>query len=108
MFDELLLMKIRNFIVRNCWTFIKYSIVGAAVTIIDVAGFTGLLRYTDLSRNLSATVSFVAAVINNYTFNRLWTYKSHDSKISKQFTKFLIVSIIGLGLNLFFLWVFSN
>lgn len=98
---------------KHGWTFLKYATVGATGTIIDVAGFTLLVEKTGLGatntkRIIAAGVSFIAAVINNYVFNRIWTFKSHDREISNEFLKFFIVSIIGLALNVFFLTVFSN
>lgn len=100
-------MKILEFLKGNWWTFIKYVVVGISGTIIDVAGFTGLVHYTNISRNGAATISFIAAVINNFTWNRLWTFKSRVKNIGKQFFEFLLVSIGGLVLNLLFLSLFS-
>src|SRR3990172_9266078 len=101
-------MKLNDFIKKNWRLLIKYSLVGISGTIIDVAGFTFLVSYTGLTRNLAATTSFVAAVINNYTWNRLWTFKSRVKNVSLQFVKFFLVSLGGLLLNLSFLWVFSQ
>ncbi len=100
-------MQFKALLKKHGWTFIKYALVGASGTIIDVAGFT-LLVERGVGRNIAAVTSFIAAVVNNYTWNRLWTFHSHNKAVKTQFVKFLLVSIIGLLLNLFFLSVFSG
>lgn len=100
-------LKILNFIKQHTRTFLKYSVVGASGTVIDVVGFTGLIALTDMPRNLAASLSFSAAVVNNYTWNRIWTFRSRAPGIGKQFTRFLAISLSGLVLNLVFLGIFS-
>lgn len=95
--------------IKSNWKYaIKYAIVGATGTIIDIVGFAALLKFTSLNRFIAATFSFVAAVINNYTWNKVWTFKDHQKDVLLQFFTFLIISIGGLLLNLFFLGLFGN
>lgn len=101
-------MVILNWAKANWKYFIKYAIVGAVGTAIDIGGFAALLKYTNITRFPAATISFIAAVINNYTFNKIWTFHDHNKAVGKQFVKFLLVSLIGLLLNLFFLWFFGQ
>ncbi len=101
-------MKIKNWITHNWKYFFKYAIVGVGGTAIDIGGFAALLKFTSLSRFPAATISFIAAVVNNFTWNKIWTFHDRKSAIGKQFTIFFFVSIIGLGLNLFFLWFFGQ
>lgn len=95
--------------VHNNWKyFLKYAVVGATGTLIDIAGFAFLLQFTPLNRFFAATISFTAAVVNNYTWNKRWTFHDRDKHIGGQFLKFFLVSLGGLLLNLFFLWNFGN
>ena len=103
---------IKNFILNNWRLFIKYTLVGATGTALDVGGFTLLIKYTSLGQTLNtrliaATCTFIIAVINNFTWNKIWTFKDKQKNIKKQFTKFLTVSIGGLILNITFLTLFS-
>lgn len=100
-------MKLQEFFKSNWKYFVKYSIVGAVGTLIDVAGFAALLAFTPLNRFIAATISFIAAVINNFTFNKIWTFHDHSTAVTTQFTKFFIVSVGGLILNLTFLWIWG-
>ncbi len=99
---------IKQFIIGNWKYFLKYSIVGVSGTLIDIAGFAALLKFTSLNRFAAATISFIAAVANNFTWNKLWTFKDHQQNVSSQFAKFLLVSTGGLLLNLAFLWLFTR
>ncbi|GAI24525.1 unnamed protein product, partial [marine sediment metagenome] len=86
--------------------FVRFAIVGAINTGIDFGIFYVLTEYVGWDKEkgiafvvLAHAISFTAAVINSYILNKYWTFKSKGGDISKQFTKFLIVSIIGLILS---------
>jgi dolichyl-phosphate beta-glucosyltransferase len=48
---------------------------------------------------VATALSFMLAVINNFTLNKYWTFQNKHSNVRKQFIKFLIVSAIGLILT---------
>lgn len=54
-----------------------------------------------LNRNkfLANSLGFSLAVINNYLLNRAWTFSNSNTAFAAGFAKFIIVSIIGLGVN---------
>jgi putative flippase GtrA len=94
--------------------FIKFSLVGVLGTVIDFTLFNlllyvlshvlgwSLLAQFGLNGNLlvANTISFGAGVLNNYTWNRLWTFKeSRKAKKRQQLMKFAMVSLVGLLLN---------
>ena len=49
--------------------------------------------------------SFLVAVTNNYTWNRLWTFRGQRGHFAYQGMRFLVVSVAALLLNLAFLSV---
>lgn len=68
--------------------------------------FTWLFKdYMEFNKYFSNGIGFTFAVINNYTLNRLWTFKSNDKAIARQFSIFLILSVCGLLLSTFFLFL---
>lgn len=83
-----------------------------------ITGFVGLLidflftwickEYLGMDKYLSNAIGFTFAVVNNYVLNRLWTFKSNDNAIAKQFTTFLLVSLAGLMLNTSFLYLIHH
>jgi Predicted membrane protein len=61
---------------------------------------TGLCREViGLNQYIANSAGFLCAVASNYTLNRLWTFRSRDPAVAAQFSKFLVASLIGLGLN---------
>ena len=80
--------------------FIRFAIVGAIGAVIDFGVFnflTNLVVYFKENVVWASVISFILAVISNFTWNRLWTYPDSRSKpVSRQLTQFVTVSLIGL------------
>jgi putative flippase GtrA len=53
----------------------------------------------------AAICSFLVAVANNYTWNRLWTFRDERGGVAYQGARFLVVSTLALGANLLVLYV---
>ena len=49
--------------------------------------------------NLAAACSFLVAVTNNYTWNRLWTFRGQRGHVGYQGLRFFVVSLLALGAN---------
>jgi putative flippase GtrA len=79
--------------------FSRFLAVGAVGTLLDFSLLT-LLKLAGLPTLFANTFSFTAGLINNYTWNRLWTF--HDATPAnwrRQLMQFTTVSLIGLALN---------
>ena len=80
--------------------FIRFAIVGAIGAVIDFSVFnflTNLVGFFKENVVLASVISFILAVVSNFTWNRLWTYPDSRSKaIGRQLTQFVAVSVIGL------------
>lgn len=80
--------------------FIRFAIVGAIGAVVDF-GILNLLLALNVSYLVSATVSFIAAVLNNFTWNRFWTYPDSRSKpVSQQLVQFAVINVIGIGIRI--------
>ena len=78
----------------------KFSVVGASGYAINLAVYTALLRGAGFHYALAATCSFLVAVTNNYTWNRLWTFHAQRGHVGWQGLRFLIVALVAYGANL--------
>jgi dolichol-phosphate mannosyltransferase len=59
--------------------------------------------------HLAAAVgAFCVAVVNNFAWNRHWTFGARDGHAGFQAARFFAVSICGLGLNLVLLELFVS
>ncbi len=81
--------------------FLKFATIGVMGAIVDF-GTLNLLHATllppenTLNVGLSATLAFIAAILNNFLWNRFWTYPDSRSRsIRRQLTQFFIVSTVG-------------
>jgi putative flippase GtrA len=81
----------------------KFSIVGVSGYILNLAVYTALLKGADLHYTAAATCSFVVAVTNNYTWNRLWTFHAQRGHVGWQGLRFLLVALVAYGINLILL-----
>jgi putative flippase GtrA len=77
--------------------FLKFSFVGVTGTIVDF-GIMNLLRIAlHMPLIWSQAISFFCAVINNFLWNRYWTYpESRDKGIHHQLSQFFIINVIGI------------
>lgn len=75
----------------------RFALVGISGTIVDFTIFNLLSVGFGLPVILSSIGSFLIAVINNFIWNRNWTYpESKESSLSGQLVKFSVVSVLGL------------
>ncbi|MFZ4399595.1 MAG: GtrA family protein [Bacteroidales bacterium] len=84
--------------------FLKFGIVGASGVIVDF-GFTYLCKEIfKIQKYLANAIGFTIAASSNYLFNRIWTFHSLNPEIGLEYSKFLFISLIGLGINTLILW----
>lgn len=87
---------------------IKFGLVGLLGMMIDF-GTTWLCKEKlKWNKYVSNACGFSLAVICNYSINRRWTFTSSNPHWVKQFTLFVVVSLIGLLLNTGFLYFFHQ
>lgn len=78
---------------------IKFGIVGLGGMVIDFSITWICKEKLKLNKYLSNSFGFCGAVINNFFFNRYWTFNSTGHDLEGQFAKFLLVSLSGLAIN---------
>jgi putative flippase GtrA len=78
----------------------KFCTVGASGYVVNLAVFSALLLGADFHHLVAATVSFLVAVTNNYTWNRLWTFRGQRGHVAYQGLRFLVVALCALIANL--------
>ncbi len=81
--------------------FIKFAVVGISGTLIDIGLFNLFNQKFGIHPNYAKAYSFSLAVFNNFFWNRIWTYpESKTLPFIRQFSQYLMVSIVGLLINL--------
>jgi dolichol-phosphate mannosyltransferase len=86
---------------RSNWEqLVKFCVVGASGYVVNLAVYTLLLDGAGLHYISAAVGSFLVAVTNNYTWNRLWTFRAQRGGVAYQGMRFFVVSTIALIANL--------
>jgi len=81
--------------------FLKFCVVGTVGFVVDTGILNSLIFLGGWIPVMAKAVSFTAAVINNFLWNRHWTYPESRSKpIWQQISQFFMVNTAGLGINL--------
>lgn len=77
--------------------FFKFALVGTLGFGVDVGVFNLFRNLVGLPAEISSVISFIAAVLSNFTWNRLWTYPESRSKpLASQLLQFGVVNVAGL------------
>lgn len=87
---------------------IKFGLAGLLGMAIDF-GITWVGKEKlKLNRYLANAIGFSVAVTNNYLINRIWTFSSTNVHWGVEFSKFFLVSLIGLCLNTAIIFLFHQ
>ena len=80
--------------------FVRFLIVGASGTVLDFVLLIVFKEAFHLATLIANVMSYSCSIVNNFTWNRLWTFpEARDKHIAMQFVQFAGVSLIGLTLN---------
>lgn len=82
----------------------RFLLVGALNTFIDLGVLNFLMWVFGIAAGVSYSVfkaiSFLAATVNSYFWNKYWTFEKKERKPGpKEFIKFLIITTIGFLIN---------
>jgi dolichol-phosphate mannosyltransferase len=81
---------------------LRFCLVGAAGTVVNLSVFTLGVRWLGADPNIAATVAFVVAVTENFALNRIWTFRRETAAIAREgaWIKYVLVNLLGFGINL--------
>lgn len=81
--------------------FLKFAIVGAVGSALDFGIMNLLTHLFNMRLVLAGTISFICAVINNFTGNRFWTYpESRSRHMLHQLGMFFVVNAAGIAIRI--------
>jgi len=93
-------------LIKNNKKLIKFLFVWISSTLVDLWFLYFFVEVLEIKLFISIVLSFILAVINGFTWNKIWTFSDKSIRYKRQFTKFLFVSIGGLILTLSFMFIF--
>lgn len=85
---------------------IKFVIVGAIGTFVNLSILYILTEIFGLLYLISETIAFTVSVINNYIFNKIYTFEEElKEKLTGKGIKFTLICVVALIVNLFVLFI---
>jgi putative flippase GtrA len=85
--------------------FLKFACVGLTGVLIDFGTTYFFKEVVKIQKYVANAIGFTVAATSNYFLNRIWTFESHNPHIAIEYIKFLVISLIGLGINTLILWL---
>jgi len=91
---------------RHNWVQLaKFCTVGGSGYIVNLSVYALGLDLLGLDYYIAATVSFLVAVVNNYLWNRAWTFRNQRGHFGYQGFRFFAVSTAVYAANILLLWL---
>ncbi len=85
--------------------FIKFGIVGASGILVNLAILFLFTETFKLYYVFSEVIAFLVSGVNNYILDKIWTFQEVlKEKIVRKYSRFIIISIITLIVNLYLLF----
>lgn len=84
--------------------FIKFAMVGVINTLVNWIIFF-ILNALGMYYILANIIAYILGTVNSYLWNTLWVFKYKDKASTETTIKFIILNLIGLGLNTGILYV---
>jgi putative flippase GtrA len=92
---------------RHNWVQLaKFCTVGGSGYVVNLAVYTFALKVLGFHYFFAATISFLVAVVNNYLWNRAWTFRDQRGHFGYQGLRFFFVSTAVYAANILLLWFF--
>lgn len=84
---------------------IKFAVCGGTGFVIDYVVFILLSQVLGVHYLIASIISFSISVIYNYILSIKWVFNVTKKQTSKEFILFIILSVIGLGLNSLIMYI---
>lgn len=88
---------------------IKFGLVGGLCFFIDYGIMVALTELCHVPYLVSSGISFTVSVVVNYILSMRFVFQGKkDRSKAAELTVFIVLSVIGLGLNQFIMWLATD
>jgi len=87
---------------HNWFQLIRFGAVGATGYAVNLGVFAFCVHVADVDYRVSAVIAWIVSVLNNFWWNRHWTFGGAGAKEAhplRQGVKFLTVSLVAFGFS---------
>ncbi len=89
-------------------TFLKYSLVGSSGVLIDFGTTAFCKEILNLNKFISSSIGFIFAGTTNFILNLYWTFNSDSLHFGIQYSKFILIALLGLLISNFLLFILEK
>jgi len=93
------LVRMRHVVRRthNWLQLVRFAAVGATGYVVNLVTFALCVHAIGIDYRISSVIAFVVSVINNFWFNRHWTFGARHEYSMFQAARFFAVSLVAFG-----------
>jgi putative flippase GtrA len=84
---------------HNWLQLIRFGAVGASGYVVNLAVFALCVHAIGVDYRLSAVIAWFVSVLNNFWFNRHWTFRARQVHPVRQGVRFFAVSLVAFGFS---------
>ncbi len=75
----------------------RFAAVGASGYVVNLVVFAACVHLLAVNYKLAAVVAFAVSVVNNFWWNRHWTFSAREAHPVRQGVRFFAVSLVTFG-----------
>jgi len=87
---------------------VRFAISGGLVTALGVGVYAVIAVGLRWHPQLGNFLAYAVAVATGYALHSRWSFKGHGTRSAGTGVRFIVVSLISLGLNSFWVWLFTE
>jgi dolichol-phosphate mannosyltransferase len=84
---------------RNWIQLVRFGAVGASGYLVNLVAFAACVHPLSIDYKIASVIAFLVAVINNFWWNRHWTFGAKQQQAMKQAIRFFAVSLVAFGFS---------
>jgi dolichol-phosphate mannosyltransferase len=84
---------------HNWFQLVRYGVVGASGYVVNLIVFTLTVHPLGVPYQVAAVAAFLVSVLNNFWWNRHWTFGAREGHAGFQAMRFFVVSAIAFAFS---------
>jgi dolichol-phosphate mannosyltransferase len=84
----------------NWFQLLRFGAVGASGYVVNLVVFAICVHLLSIDYRVASVIAFVVAVLNNFWWNRHWTFGAREEHPVSQGVRFFTVSVLAFGFSL--------
>ena len=87
---------------------VRFAITGGLVTALSLAVYAAIAVWHRGPPQLANFLAYVVAAGTGYVMHSRWSFRGHGERTAGTAVKFMVVSLISLSLNSFWVWLITG